>query len=131
MTERCRGGELFDEIQKRRGFSEKDAAEIMAQVLRAVIYCHANDICHRDLKPENILIETDGVVKVIDFGIAMAFNPEKGMHTVLGTPYYMAPEILSRNRYDEKCDVWSLGVILFCMLTGKPPFYGSTDDEII
>ena len=75
VTELCRGGELFDEIQKRRGFSEKDAAEIMAQVLRAVIYCHANDICHRDLKPENILIETDGVVKVIDFGIAMAFNP--------------------------------------------------------
>jgi len=90
----------------------------MVQILRAVIYCHANDICHRDLKPENVLIEADGVVKVIDFGTAMSFNPQKGMHTILGTPYYMAPEIFTQQRYDEKCDVWSLGVILFCMLTG-------------
>lgn len=95
MTELCKGGELFDEIVKRKRFSEKDAAEIMSQILKAVIYCHSNDICHRDLKPENILIEGEGLVKVIDFGTAMTFNPEKGMHHILGTPFYMAPEIFN------------------------------------
>ena len=70
VTELCEGGELFDEIIKRNHFSEKDAAEIMLQVLKAINYCHANDICHRDLKPENILIESEGLIKVIDFGTA-------------------------------------------------------------
>lgn len=66
-------------------------------------------------------------IKVIDFGTAIAFNPEKGMNKMLGTPYYMAPEIFTSSRYDEKCDVWSLGVILYILLTGSPPFYGNSD----
>ena len=70
------------------------------------------------MKPENVLIEGEGLVKVIDFGTAMSFNPEKGMNNILGTPYYMAPEIFNQSSYNEKCDIWSLGVILFCMLTG-------------
>lgn len=81
-------------------------------------YCHINNICHRDLKPENILMESEGVIKIIDFGTAIAFNPDKGMNTMLGTPIYMAPEIFTDGVYDEKCDVWSVGVILFCLLTG-------------
>ena len=99
--------------------------------MKSINYCHANKICHRDLKPENVLIEGEGLVKVIDFGTAMSFNPEKGMNNILGTPYYMAPEIFNQSSYDEKCDIWSLGVILFCMLTGQPPFYGKTDVEVI
>lgn len=90
----------------------------MHQVLASIVYCHTNNICHRDLKPENILIEGQEKVKVIDFGTAQTFNPEKGMNTILGTPYYMAPEIFNSSRYNEKCDVWSLGVILFVLLTG-------------
>ena len=76
-------------------------------------------------------MESAGVIKVIDFGTAMTFNPELGMNNILGTPYYMAPEIFNSQRYNEKCDMWSLGVILFCMLTGQPPFHGNTDNEII
>ena len=63
-------------------------------------------------------------VKVIDFGTAMCFNPKLGMNTMIGTPYYMAPEIFVSGHYNEKCDCWSLGVILYVMLTGRPPFYG-------
>lgn len=103
----------------------------MNQVLKAIIYCHSNDICHRDLKPENILIESEGLVKVIDFGTAQAFQSDQGMHQIIGTVYYMAPEILLQSTYNEKCDVWSLGVILYCLLTGKPPFYGNSDQEIL
>lgn len=103
----------------------------MSQVFKAVNYCHVNNICHRDLKPENILIEDEGLIKVIDFGTAQTFNPEQGMSNMLGTPYYMAPEVFSREAYNEKCDMWSLGVILYCMLTGVPPFFGKSDEEVI
>ncbi len=131
VTELCQGGELFDEIVKRQSFSEKDAAQIMYQILSSIVYCHKNKICHRDLKPENVLMEGGENVKVIDFGTAIAFNPDLGMNTMLGTPYYMAPEIFSQSFYDEKCDVWSLGVILYVMLTGRPPFYGASDADVI
>eukprot|EP00347_Sterkiella_histriomuscorum_P023969 403332760 len=131
VTELCEGGELFDEIIKRNHFSEKDAAEIMLQVLKAINYCHANDICHRDLKPENILIESEGLIKVIDFGTAQSFKPDQGMHQIIGTVFYMAPEIILSSKYNEKCDLWSLGVILYCLLTGRPPFYGDSDQEIL
>lgn len=70
-------------------------------------------------------------MKVIDFGTAMAFNHNEGMSNILGTPYYMAPEIFTSLSYNEKCDIWSLGVILYCMLTGRPPFNGYSDQEII
>lgn len=131
VTQLCEGGELFDEIVKRKSFSEKDAAQIMLQILSAIVYCHSNHICHRDLKPENILMENGEQVKVIDFGTAANFNPEQGMNTMLGTPYYMAPEIFNQSTYNEKCDVWSLGVIMYVMLTGRPPFFGDSDAEVI
>lgn len=70
-------------------------------------------------------------MKVIDFGTAQSFNPNQGMNSIIGTPFYMAPEIFIQRRYDEKCDIWSLGVILYCLLTGQPPFYGQSDSEII
>jgi calcium-dependent protein kinase len=100
--------------------------------LSAISYCHEQKVAHRDLKPENILIDPKqkGAIKVIDFGTAHLFDPQKSMHQMYGTAYYIAPEILEGN-YDEKCDLWSIGVILYIMLSGKPPFSGKNDSEIL
>ncbi len=128
------GGELFDEIQRRKNFSEETAAEIISQLLSAIVYCHERRIVHRDLKPENILLDSTSPgklqIKVIDFGTAQVFNPSSKLRATTGTAYYIAPEVLMKN-YNEKCDVWSCGVILYILLSGTPPFNGKTDDEII
>ena len=108
------------------------AADIIRQVLSAVVYCHQHNIVHRDLKPENLLLEfkrqpnEDNNVKVIDFGTSIEYNPNQKLRARLGTAYYIAPEVL-RGEYDEKCDVWSCGVILYILLCGYPPFNGDTD----
>jgi calcium-dependent protein kinase len=105
----------------------------MKQVLSAVSYCHAENIVHRDLKPENLLLDSEGaggIIKVIDFGTSQKYDPDKKMHQTYGTPYYIAPEILA-GEYNEKCDVWSCGVIMYILLCGRPPFDGQTDDEIL
>ena len=134
VTELVEGGELFDEIQRRKAFSEEMAADIIRQLLSAVMYCHKRNIVHRDLKPENILIDSvkDNkiIIKVIDFGTADNFTPKGKLRSTMGTPYYIAPEVLSGS-YNEKCDVWSCGVILYIMLSGTPPFNGSTDEDIM
>jgi calcium-dependent protein kinase len=134
VTELVEGGELFDEIQRRKNFNEETAAEIISQLLSAIIYCHERGIVHRDLKPENILMgptkEGRYRIKIIDFGTAQSFKKDTKLKSVLGTPYYIAPEVLLRN-YDEKCDVWSCGVILYILLSGTVPFYGETDAEIL
>ena len=95
-------------------------------------YCHAKNIVHRDLKPENLLIdeEDESTIKIIDFGTSQVFDPEKKMDQTYGTAYYIAPEVL-QHKYDEKCDVWSIGVIMYILLTGRPPFDGGTDNQII
>jgi calcium-dependent protein kinase len=97
-------------------------------------YCHDKGIVHRDLKPENILLEPDLDVekmKIIDFGSSTPFDKDgkRKITEVLGTPYYMAPEIMNEN-YNEKCDIWSIGVITFMLLSGKAPFYGDSDQAI-
>lgn len=128
------GGELFDEIQKRGVFSEQIAANVISQLVSAIAYCHERKIVHRDLKPENILIESsngsDINIKVIDFGTAQTFTSGTKLRATLGTPYYIAPEVLFRS-YNEKCDVWSAGVILYILLSGMPPFDGASDEEIM
>ncbi|CAD8156509.1 unnamed protein product [Paramecium octaurelia] len=133
VTELCQGGELFDRIVQEKNFSEKKAAEVMKQVLSAVTYCHEKNIVHRDLKPENILYESnnaDSLIKIADFGTSQKFNPDKKMDQRVGTPYYIAPEVLDR-KYNEKCDIWSCGVILYIMLCGAPPFNGDDDYQIM
>ena len=88
---------------------------------------------HRDLKPENLLLEGDGptsLIKVIDFGTSQRYDPTKKMEQRFGTPYYIAPEVLKGN-YDNKCDMWSCGVIMFILLSGRPPFDGSNDTQIL
>lgn len=128
------GGELFDEIQRRKTFSEKNAAEIISQLLSAIVYCHERKIVHRDLKPENVLLDNTNPgklqVKVIDFGTAQFFEPAAKLKSMTGTAYYIAPEVIMKN-YNEKCDVWSCGVILYILLSGTPPFNGKNDEEII
>ncbi|CAK95072.1 unnamed protein product (macronuclear) [Paramecium tetraurelia] len=133
VTELCTGGELFDKIRQEGSFSEKKAAEIMKQILSAINYCHDEKIVHRDLKPENLLYESDkenSMLKIIDFGTSKEFVPNQKLNQKLGTPYYIAPEVLKK-KYDEKCDIWSCGVILYILLCGYPPFDGKTEEKIM
>ena len=98
----------------------------MKEVLSAVTYCHKYGIVHRDLKPENILYQTkqpDSPLKIIDFGTSKNFEKRDKLTDICGTPYYIAPEVLD-GKYNEKCDVWSVGVIMYIMLCGYPPFNG-------
>lgn len=131
ITELCTGGELFQEIVKRKKFLEKDAALVIEQILEAISYCHSKGIVHRDLKPENILIDSKNhnTIKVIDFGTSQKVLTGAKMTEAFGTSTYIAPEVLT-TEYDEKWDVWSIGVIMFILLSGKPPFDGETDREI-
>ena len=131
ITELCTGGELFDEIAKKSLFSEKDAAIIIEQILEAISYWHSKSIVHRDLKPENILIDSANKnnIKVIDFGTSQKMSENNKMNQAFGTSYYIAPEVLV-TEYNEKWDWWSIGVIMYILLGGKPPFDGETDKEI-
>lgn len=133
VTEICKGGELFDEVLRLGHFTERDAAVLIKQVLSCVNYCHKNNIVHRDLKPENILLEPSkefDQIKIIDFGTSLVYDPEKPLEEKLGTPYYIAPEVLNKN-YNSKCDIWSVGVITYILLSGTPPFNGADDKEIM
>ncbi|CAD8072878.1 unnamed protein product [Paramecium sonneborni] len=131
VTELCTGGELFDKLSKGQSFNEDLAAITMRQILSAVNYCHSNNIVHRDLKPENLLYESkdkNALLKLVDFGTSSVIQQK--MKQKLGTPYYIAPEVLNEN-YNEKCDVWSCGVILYILLCGYPPFQGGTEEMIM
>jgi len=134
VMELCAGGELFDRIVESKSFSEKQAANVMQQIGAGVRYIHSRSICHRDLKPENFLLQArtpieESVVKIIDFGLACRFNEGEPMNSQLGTPGYVAPEVLKGN-YEKSCDLWSCGVIMFILLCGYPPFGGSTPEEV-
>ena len=139
VTEMCEGGELFDRIiamtkTKEGHYSEANAALLLRQILLAIGYCHSLDppVCHRDLKPENFLFKTkadDSPIKIIDFGLSKYEEPGEKLHTRVGTPYYIAPEVLKRN-YSLPCDMWSIGVITYILLCGYPPFYGDNDRDI-
>ena len=135
ITEYCPLGELFNEIQKVGKFEEGPASFIMNQIFRAVSYCHGMNVIHRDLKPENIMITAREAnkclqVKIIDFGTAKTFEKGQPENRYVGSSYYVAPEVIQR-KYNEKCDLWSCGVILYILLTGRPPFDGDSEAEII
>mmetsp|Transcript_91352 Transcript_91352/g.200132 ORF Transcript_91352/g.200132 Transcript_91352/m.200132 type:complete len:471 (+) Transcript_91352:78-1490(+) len=140
VMELCTGGELFDRIveeaDKHEGsaFGEKDVARYMQQILGAMRYLHSKSYAHRDIKPENFLLQNrtrEAEIKVIDFGLAKAYTPGELMKTKAGTPYYVSPQVLSGKGYDEKCDIWSCGVICYILVCGYPPFYGDTDLDIL
>lgn len=137
ITELCKYGELFDKIG--RGFTELELSIITYQLFSALCYCHQQRIVHRDLKLENILIyDIDKIrdtsmemywIKLIDFGTAKLFNRNRSEKTIIGTSYYIAPEVLKKN-YNEKCDTWSAGIVLYILLVGGVPFWGKTDAEM-
>jgi len=135
VMELCAGGELFDRIIESGHFSEVQAAILMQQIIRAIYYMHENHICHRDLKPENFLFMTKDPIeknflKIIDFGLSCKFSPDQALTTKAGTPYYVAPQVLA-GKYDQQCDIWSCGVIMYVLLCGYPPFFGDTDADVL
>ena len=130
INEFCDGGELFSAISEKGFFSELEANKLIRQILQTLNYLHSNNIVHRDLKPENIMLMSNGKdLKVIDFGTAIELPKKKKLTKFIGTPYYIAPEVISQN-YDEKCDIWSCGIILFILLCGYPPFNGPSSSDI-
>ena len=133
VLEYLSGGELYDEIVKRGSFTESDACTVLRQVLSATEYLHANGIAHRDLKPENLLISSDSgglEVKIADFGLSKDFSGSSTMSTCCGSPSYVAPEVLQQGVYSNSCDIWSIGVILYVLLSGFLPFFGETQEEL-
>lgn len=131
VMEQCHGGELFDEIIKHQQFSEHQAAQIIRQVFSCIAYLHGIGVAHRDLKPENLLLEEkDDIlnIKLIDFGVAVKVG-KNGITGFIGTPSYLAPEVIEGS-YNEKCDVWSAGVIMYILLSGCPPFQNEVQEEM-
>lgn len=126
----CTGPDLFYKITTTAPFSEPEAAEILTSLMTAVSICHCRGIAHRDIKPENILFDDENTLKLLDFGSAGLFGCEEKMRGIYGTPYYVAPEVLSGREYTEKVDVWSCGVILYLLLSGILPFYGESASEV-
>ncbi|CAG9317507.1 unnamed protein product [Blepharisma stoltei] len=125
VTEYCSGGELGQKIIKIGHFTESQSRPLVHQILMAINYLHNNRIVHRDIKPENFLLESqkgDFEIKLIDFGFAKKFRNLKHLHSVSGTSYYIAPEVL-RGSYNYKCDLWSAGIIMYQILCGQLPFY--------
>lgn len=129
VLELCESTTLYDRIVGRT-VSEPDAASLMKQLLEALAHCHKLGVVHRDLKPENVLFDSMGCLKLADFGSAEWLNEDGLVEGVVGTPYYVAPEVLLGGEYNEKADVWSAGVVLYIMLSGIPPFYGESATEI-
>jgi len=125
VLELVTGGELFDQIVARGEYSEKDASNIVRQIISAVGHLHANGIAHRDLKPQNLLcVGTEGDdIRVADFGLSKMFGEGEYLQTCCGSPEYVAPEVLECKPYDKACDLWSVGVITYVLLTGCFPFW--------
>ncbi|XP_047341256.1 calcium-dependent protein kinase 1-like [Impatiens glandulifera] len=132
VMEICAGGELFDRIIKRGHYTERKAAELTRTIVGVVEACHSLGVMHRDLKPENFLFvdqKEDSLLKTIDFGLSIFFKPGEVFSDVVGSPYYVAPEVL-RKRYGSKSDVWSAGVIVYILLSGVPPFWAENEQGI-
>jgi len=124
ILEFMEGGELFEQIVKRGSFGEKDASQLLLQVIRGIGYLHENGVVHRDLKPENILCSLDlSRIVVGDFGLAKVFGRGELLKSTCGTPAYAAPEIFRGEAYDKSVDMWSIGVIAFVLLSGCFPFF--------
>ena len=116
-----------------RPINQRSTAKTVAEMLSSVSFLHSRHICHRDLKLENWVLESGKDVwsplKLIDFGLSTHFTPGHRLSRVVGSSYYVAPEVLKKS-YTEACDLWSLGVIVYMLLSGAPPFYGKNDEAI-
>ncbi|KAG5589425.1 hypothetical protein H5410_039939 [Solanum commersonii] len=132
VMELCAGGELFDRIIAKGHYSERAAAGVCRQMVTVVHNCHSMGVMHRDLKPENFLFlssEERSPLKATDFGLSVFFKPGDVFKDLVGSAYYVAPEVL-RREYGPEADIWSAGVILYILLSGVPPFYGENDQSI-
>ncbi|CAN8278405.1 unnamed protein product [Cochlearia groenlandica] len=133
VMELCEGGELLDRILARGGrYTEADAKRILVQILSATAFFHLQGVVHRDLKPENFLFTNkneDAILKVIDFGLSDFVRFDQRLNDVVGSAYYVAPEVLHRS-YSTEADIWSIGVISYILLCGSRPFYGRTESAI-
>ncbi|GAA0150758.1 non-receptor serine/threonine protein kinase [Lithospermum erythrorhizon] len=130
VMELCNGDNLFQRISTRGVFSEPEAVDIMVPLMEAIAHCHRRGVAHRDIKPDNILFNDWKGLKLADFGSAEFLREGEPMSGLVGTPYYVAPEVVAGRFYNEKVDIWSAGVILYVMLAGFPPFYGDSAAEI-
>lgn len=133
VTELMSGGELFDRIVKKQYYNEKEARDLCKILFEAIAYCHSKRVAHRDLKPENLLLVSkgdDSEMKIADFGFAKKAPNEECLSTQCGTPGYVAPEILEGAKYGTRSDMWSLGVIVYILLGGYPPFIENTQKAL-
>jgi len=133
VVELVQGGEIYEQLYSIRNFNERDASKIMEQIFSAVFYLHSKGIVHMDLKPENMILDAqnrkDLTIKLIDFGIANFYTKTK-LTSKIGSSYFTAPEVINSN-YDEKCDLWSCGVIMYILLSGNYPFEGKDEKEVV
>ncbi|XP_029623623.1 serine/threonine-protein kinase 33-like isoform X3 [Salmo trutta] len=141
VTELCEGGELKELLQKNTCFTEEETRHIINSLAEAIVYLHKKDIVHRDLKLENILVKSyhHGVdndminIKVTDFGLSVkkgGVGSENMLKATCGTPIYMAPEVINAHEYSQQCDVWSIGVIMYMLLCGEPPFIATSEERL-
>ncbi|KAF5733276.1 putative calcium-dependent protein kinase [Tripterygium wilfordii] len=133
VMELCEGGELLDRILARGGrYTVEDAKAIVVQILSVVAFCHLQGVVHRDLKPENFLFSSaseDSDLKLIDFGLSDFIRPDERLNDIVGSAYYVAPEVLHRS-YSLEADIWSIGVIAYILLCGSRPFWARTESGI-
>ncbi|KAK6143679.1 hypothetical protein DH2020_024027 [Rehmannia glutinosa] len=129
VMELCSGGRLLDQMAREGQYSEQKAASIIKELMLAVRYCHEMGVVHRDIKPENILLTTSGQMKLADFGLAVRILDGQTLTGIVGSPAYVAPEVLVGN-YSEKVDIWSAGVLLHALLVGVLPFQGNSLETV-
>ncbi|CAM8926559.1 unnamed protein product [Rhodiola kirilowii] len=132
VMELCAGGELYDQMVERGYYSEQKAADLTKIIVGVVETCHSFGVIHRDLKPENFFLvdkDDDFSLKIIDFGLSAFFEPGEVLSDLVGSPYYLAPEVILRN-YGPEADVWAAGVILYMLLSGVPPFWAETQQGL-
>eukprot|EP00891_Asterochloris_glomerata_P005079 jgi/Astpho2/5079/Aster-08016 len=132
VMELCSGGELFDRIVAKGHYRQGSYPQMVRTMLKVVAHCHSLGVIHRDLKPENFLLATkasDAELKATDFGLSVFYRPGQEFKDIVGSAYYVAPEVL-RRRYSSQADIWSCGVILYILLCGVPPFWGESEQQI-
>ena len=125
VMELCAGGELFDRIIAKGHYSERAAASLLRTIVQIIHTCHSMGVIHRDLKPENFLLlnkDENSPLKATDFGLSVFYKPGEEFKDIVGSAYYIAPEVLKR-KYGPEADIWSIGVMLYILLSGVPPFW--------
>jgi calcium/calmodulin-dependent protein kinase I len=129
----CSGIDILDRITSDAPIPEPETAALAKELLEAISSCHHRGVAHRDIKPDNIMFDMNGRLKLADFGSAAwfgGFEGEEKMDGIVGTPYYVAPEVIAGRRYSEKVDVWSAGVVIYMLLSGTAPFDGESAEDI-